>query len=275
MPDVLAIHCGIRMGQTEITIFLSLASIMALIFIIGSVLFITQYRKRKLVFEDEKARIEKQHKMELLDTQVQMQQQTMTYIGREIHDSVAQKLTLASIYAQKMEFESGDSHTSDKLKMINAILNDSLEELRDLSRTLTDAEFQNKGLAELLNLECERVNDSGICKAKLEGTYSKVMSMTVKRSLLRVIQEFIQNSLKHSSCNSITISLEEGNDGLGIRAMDDGKGFVSANINSKGIGLNNMKRRIDLIGGEFNLESKPGKGTNLQLFIHNHQLIPG
>jgi signal transduction histidine kinase len=263
------------MGQTEITIFLVLASVIALIFMVGSVLFITQYRKRKLVFEDEKARIEKQHKMELLDTQVQMQQQTMTYIGREIHDSVAQKLTLASIYAQKMEFESGDSHTSDKLKMINAILNDSLEELRDLSRTLTDAEFQNKGLTELLNLECERVNDSGICKAKLEGTYSKVMSMTVKRSLLRVIQEFMQNSLKHSSCNAITISLEEGNDGLSIRAMDDGKGFVSANINSKGIGLNNMKRRIDLIGGEFNLESEPGKGTNLRLFIHNHQLLPG
>ena len=80
--------------------------------------------------------------MELLDTQVQMQQQTMTYIGREIHDSVSQKLTLASIYAQKLEFESKDGTMSDKLKMINTIINDSLAELRDLSRTLTDSEFQ-------------------------------------------------------------------------------------------------------------------------------------
>ena len=98
--------------------------------------------------------------------------------------------------------------------------------------------------------------------------------MTVKRSLLRVMQEFIQNSLKHSSCNSIKIHLQEGTDGLRISATDDGKGFAIAQLTPKGIGLNNMKRRVDLIGGQFNLQSEPGKGTTLNLFIQNNLLIP-
>ena len=73
-------------------LFLVLINVMVLVFIIGIVLFVFQYRKRKLLYEKEKEETAKQHRLDLLNIQLQIQQHTMQFIGQEIHDSVAQKL---------------------------------------------------------------------------------------------------------------------------------------------------------------------------------------
>ena len=261
------------MGQTEIISFIVLVNIILLVFIFGIIVFVFQYRRRKVLYEKEKALIEQQHRAEILNTQLKIQQQTMQFIGREIHDSVAQKLTLASIYSQKLEFENQVPGIATKLSRISGILNDSLTELRDLSKTLTDNRIQDTDLVTLLRTECERVNDTGICKATLSSGFDQKISVTVKSFLLRIVQEFIQNSLKHANCSRININLESNRDGVVLKASDDGRGFDSTNTDFKGIGLNNMKRRIHLIGGIFNLQSKPGEGTSLELSISNEKLL--
>jgi signal transduction histidine kinase len=261
------------MGQAEIKIFIILIAVILLIFIIGIIIFIFQYRKRKLLHGREKASIEKQHKLDLLNNQLQIQQQTMQFIGSEIHDSVAQKLTLASIYSQKLEFENKYPGALDMLGKISSIINDSLSELRELAKTLTNTSIQHTGFTELLRIELDRINDSGICRMELESDFNREISITVKSFLLRVIQEFIQNSLKHSGCSRINIAVADLPGWLSVKASDNGQGFDSENLQSDGIGLKNMKRRVHLVGGIFNLQSEPGKGTSLQLFIDNKNLL--
>lgn len=261
------------MPQTEIIIFIILANIILLILIGGIIIFIFQYRKRKLLHEKEKQVIEEKHKLELLKTQVQAQEQTMQFIGREIHDSVAQKLTLATIYTQKLEYENKFPEISDKLQRISSVINDSLEELRDLSRTLADNKVHETTLKDLLYFECGRVNDTGVCRAVLESNFEKEISVTAKSFLLRIVQEFMQNSLKHSGGDCITIKLETTDDGLALIAADNGKGFDIKKIQSGGIGLSNMRRRVNLIGGLFNLHSEPGKGTQMQIIIPGKNLV--
>ena len=68
-----------------------------IIFIAGLLLFLNQLKNRRILHEKEKSNIEKQHKLDLLNNQLKVQQQTMQFIGSEIHDSVAQKLTLATL----------------------------------------------------------------------------------------------------------------------------------------------------------------------------------
>jgi signal transduction histidine kinase len=250
-----------------------LTNVILLILISGIVIFIFQYRKRKLVHEKEKAVMEEKHKLDLLHTQLHAQEQTMQFIGREIHDSVAQKLTLATIYTQKLEYENQFPAIADKLRRISGVINDSLEELRELSRTLADNKMHETSLRDLLYFECGRVNDTGMCKATLESNFDREISVTVKSFLLRVVQEFMQNSLKHSGCNLINVRVKEVKEGLILDATDNGKGFDSGNTQSRGIGLSNMKRRIHLIGGLFNLQSEPGKGTQLQIIIPEKNLV--
>ncbi len=251
----------------ETTLFVILINIVMLILVVGILVFIFQYRRRKMLYEKEKLLVEEKHKLELLHAQLNVQEQTMQFIGREIHDSVAQKLTLATIYTQKMEYENQFPVLTDRLKKVSSVINDSLEELRDLSRTLTDNRMQEASLSDLLSFECGRVNDTGLCRAVVYSDFKGGISVLVKSFLLRIVQEFIQNSLKHSQGDMITLGLENKEDSLLLTASDNGIGFDSSNVQSRGIGLGNMKRRVHLIGGFFNLHSEPGKGTHLEIKI--------
>jgi len=258
------------MDQTELNIFLLLVSIIILIFIGGIILFIFQYRKRKLLHEKEKKQIDELNRIAMLHAQVETQLQTMQFIGSEIHDSVAQKLTLASIYSQRLEFENKNADISERLTSISAIINDALTELRDLSKNLTDKEMQQSVFTELLMQECERVNHTGICRAVVQYDPGINISASVKSFLFRVVQEFIQNSLKHSGCNLITIDLQKKQDRFELILADNGKGFHPESVITHGMGLGNMKRRINLIGAAYSLASEEGQGTRLNIMIPNN-----
>jgi signal transduction histidine kinase len=262
------------MGETEIILILTVITAVIFIFIAGIIIFVNQYRNRIKLNEQEKAAAEKQHKLDMLNNQLKVQQQTMQFIGSEIHDSVAQKLTLATLYTRKLEYENKIPEILDRLGNIGGIISDSLEELRDLSRTLSNYDIQDRDLSELLSAECKKVNATGICRVELELDTGIQMSFIVKSSLLRVTQEFIQNSIKHAECSLVKIVAKKMPDGLSVTVSDNGKGFDISRPQSGGIGLNNMRRRIHLIGGVIDLQSKPGYGTTLDLFVDNKNLMP-
>lgn len=248
----------------KIPIFIALTSVVVLVLIAGIIIFIFQYRKRKLMHLHETNTLNEQHIQELLSTQVEMQQQTMQFIGREIHDSVGQKLTLASLYAQQLNYKNDFPEAKSQLDNITNILNESLSELRSLSKNLTDETQHHQPLIKLLQTECERINSSGICHASLEGLIKNTIFQQVQKNvILRIVQEFMQNSLKHSGCKKIYITVSEFNNVFQLKISDDGKGFdISLADSAKnGIGLINMKRRAETIGATSSLVSEIGKGT--------------
>jgi signal transduction histidine kinase len=260
--------------ETEIVLIICIMTAVIIIFIAGLLLFVNQLRNRRQLHEKEKAAIEKQHKLDLLNDQLSTQKQTMQFIGSEIHDSVAQKLTLASLYARKLEYENNNPATLNKLEDISTIINDSLDELRNLSRTLSNDAIRDHDLAALLNTECQKINATGICRVELCFDSKLRLSFIIKAALLRVIQEFIQNSLKHARCDRIQVKINEQDEGLAVVLSDNGKGFDINVAGSAGVGLDNMKRRIALIGGTFQLQSNIDNGTILSLFIDNKNLLP-
>jgi len=81
------------------------------------------------------------------------------------------------------------------------------------------------------------------------------------------VQEFIQNSIKHAACKTISATLVKNDKQLILTLNDDGKGFNTEKLAGKGIGLSNIKKRIALIGGSYHIESKEGDGTKLTIEI--------
>ena len=252
------------MVKTEIIGFIIFFSIIFLLFISGVILFIFQYRKRKILYEQEKMKTEEKHRIELLNMELQSQIQTMQHIGQEIHDNVGQKLTLASLYTKQLS--TGSEITMEKkIISIGNIIDESLTELRQLSKTLTNPELANASLSFLLDEEAKRINVSGICYVSINSSVGDIVLPHIDKNILfRLLQEFIQNSLKHSKCRRIEIRLGTKNDQLLITAMDDGNGFDTS-VTSKGIGLQNMKRRAEQLNAMYQLSSEGGKGTTLTL----------
>lgn len=208
------------------------------------------------------------HQKEILATQIEMQQQTMQHIGREIHDNIGQKLTLASLYTQQLAFENKAPHINENIENISKIINQSLIDLRTLSKSLTDNEILEKTIYQLIKSEIAKLENLQICKISLRANDKNLdLDYQQKTILLRIVQEFIQNSVKHAECKSLDIEINADDENICLSLNDDGKGFDIYQKNN-GIGLLNMKKRTEMINGIFNLNSNKS-GTHLLIILPN------
>jgi signal transduction histidine kinase len=254
------------MEQKEIILFIVVVSIAIAIFIAAIILFVIFYRNKVIRQKQEYQKMKLSHQKELLATQIEMQQQTMQHIGREIHDDIGQQLTLASLYAQQLAYENEAPQINEKIQNIGQIINNSLTALRQLSKTLTDDSIAQNGIVSLLQIECDKVTNFKTCQFRVDPSLKSLqLSYEVKSILVRIAQEFIQNSIKHADCQSIQIALLKTDNLLEIILEDDGKGF-NTQVTGKGIGLNNIKKRTEMIHGSYHIKSQ-NTGTKLTIQI--------
>jgi signal transduction histidine kinase len=192
----------------------------------------------------------------------------MQHIGREIHDNIGQKLTLASLYTQQLAYENKAPNVKDSIENISDIINQSLTELRELSKSLTDNTIDSNDIYRLIERECAKVNKLRITNVTFTSNAKNLKLDYKKKSvLLRIVQEFLQNSVKHALCQNIQVSLEHKEEKLILSLKDDGKGFDSSKIITNGIGLINIKKRTEILGGTFSIESKENQGTKVNIEI--------
>lgn len=256
------------MGKTTVILEIIVFNIFLIAFFAGIFVFIRQYRIKKKQHNDMLQNQLEIHQRELLATQIEIQNQTMQHIGREIHDNVGQKLTLASLYTQQLAFENKAPQVNESIENISKIINESLSELRELSRSLTDNSIEKSTIYQLVNQEVKKIKDLNLCSISFEcNQKNNDLAYTQKAILFRIIQEFLQNSMKHAQCKSIMMQLNFNLDNVQLLLEDDGKGFDIEKVNTTGIGLSNMQKRTEMIGGTFNLESRLNKGTQLTIIL--------
>jgi signal transduction histidine kinase len=263
------------MAEKEGYILIGVTLAVLLVFLVTFFLILLLYRKRRMQHHRSAEMMKEQHIREMLSSQLEMQQQTMQHIGREIHDNIGQKLTLAALYTQRLSMKNEYPAIKDHIDGIAQIINDSLNELRSLSKDLTSNYIHQTSLHDLIRLECDKVNGLDSCKAVCTFNDEGVaVTDAIKTIILRVVQEFMQNSLKHSGCSRICIELQSSPSGLALLASDDGGGFDTAETRTGegGIGFTNMQRRAGMIGALFTIQSAPGKGTRMEMLIPPEKL---
>jgi signal transduction histidine kinase len=254
------------MGKSQIIITTVLFFIFFIAFLIAIISFMRQYQLKKkehtMIIQNQQI----EHQQELLSTQIEIQNQTMQHIGREIHDNIGQKLTLASLYTQQLAYENKAPHINENIENISAIINQSLSELRALSKNLTDNTIDSNSITVLLEEEFQKIADLKVCQVTFSSDATHlVLPYQTKSVLLRIVQEFLQNSIKYSKCKSIFGLLSQNEQTITLSIADDGIGF-DVTKKSDGIGLSNIKKRTEIIGGTSTLRSN-AQGTHLLISI--------
>lgn len=207
------------------------------------------------------------HQKQLAFVQAESQSMTMQKIGTEIHDNVGQKLTLASLYSKQLR-KAGSGQLNDKISTIEGIIDESLSDLRALSKSLTSSTFLNDSFPVLLRSEIARINDSKVCEVRLIDQAGEFeLSSEKKQVLLRLLQEFMQNSLKHARCSEIKITMNVKDDILYLLAQDNGIGFDIQQV-TIGVGLKNLTAKARELGGNIDIDSKRGFGTRMSLMLN-------
>ncbi|MXS71064.1 sensor histidine kinase [Chryseobacterium binzhouense] len=260
------------MGETELFLTIILFNIFFVFFIVAVMVYIKKYKQRKAEYLTEIQIKNEIHQRELLATQVEIQKATMQQIGRELHDNIGQKLVLASLYTQQLLYENRAPEESERIDQVSQILNQSLQDLRSLSKTLTDDNITKKDIKTLIQEEVSNANSLQKCTIHFESNIDLLdLDFVHKNVLLRITQEFIQNSIKHAQCSNIFIKLETTDEeGWKLAIRDDGVGFDTQNTLSNGIGLTNMRNRASIIDAEFTLHSRENEGT----FVEIKQIKP-
>jgi signal transduction histidine kinase len=230
--------------------------------------FIGAFIYKYFIVDKEKQDVEHQHEVQLFATKIEMQKQTMDYIGKEIHDNIGQKLTLASLYTQQLEHENKTPDIKENIDNISILINDSLAEMRELSKSLTDNTIEKNNIIQLIEDECERVRKLNLCSVKFNYTKRNIdLDYDFKTVLIRIVQEFFQNSIKHSECKNLTLQLNSTENSVELILVDDGKGFEISKTYTNGIGLKNIKKRTEMLNGHFKLDSQLTVGTKITVTL--------
>jgi two-component system NarL family sensor kinase len=224
--------------------------------------FITKQKKHQETLQELKIEFEQQS----LQSRLEIQEQTFTAISEEIHDNVGQILSLAKVQLNILDeqWPSAPSLLKDSKENISRAMTD----LRDIASSLNADRMEQLKLADAVAHETERLNKLRAinCTLIINGEEQKIESRK-KLIAFRIIQEALNNVLKHAQATLVNIHFEYTNDFFIIDITDNGKGFDRSLNRSHGLGLENISKRTALIGGEAIIQSEINKGTTITLHI--------
>lgn len=246
------------------TIILSAAVIfIALAVFIIFIVLIFNRRRNKLIRD--KITLEAQFQQALLQTQLEIQEQTLKTISQEIHDNVGQVLSLAKLNLNMLDHNTGSSKEEKIEKSIQQI-SKAINDLRDLSRSLNGDKIADLGLQDAIDNELKIIQNTGLLQTSLtvEGDPYPLQSQQ-EIVIFRIVQESLNNAVKHSKAKNINILIEYRPSHYSITIADDGDGFDTNLLEAtrSGIGLKNMQSRANLVHADFSITSAPGNGTKV------------
>lgn len=256
----------------DIVISIIIASVIIVGMTVFMLLFFLLYIKKKGALRHENEKIKHDFEKNLLQVRIEVQEQTLSYVAREIHDNIGQvlsfiKLSLSTI--KRMKKVEMDEKVDECKELVSHVITD----LRNLSKSLSVEHFLTKGLVTTMGEDIDRLTKLGVFSVffKLDGP---VYSLGPQRELVvyRIFQESVNNCMKHSNANHLKINLRYSAELFNLTVEDDGSGFAQTDKKGKeGSGLQNMQNRAGLIGASLNIYSLPDKGCRVLLSLNPSQ----
>ncbi|MCS5490816.1 ATP-binding protein [Algoriphagus sp. CAU 1643] len=232
-----------------------LAALMAT-FVVSMVIL---HRQRQVHNKQKMDQIKAEYEKTILNIENEIQQDTLKHIGRELHDNIGQLLSLSKLYLA--------SSKPEKQAEGRQLINQIITEVRGLSKTLNLDWVESISLEEFISQQLDKIKSTGFCEVVFNREDENwELDKDQKLVLIRVIQECLNNAIKHASPNLIKILMEKQEGERAIRISDDGIGFDTS-LSSQGSGMTNLRKRMETIGGNFQITSSPGQGTDIILSL--------
>jgi signal transduction histidine kinase len=253
--------------QTETTsiiqaiLFISAIFILVAVFVVAYALY---FNRRKIKFIQEKDSLQREFENQLLHAQIEMQEATFQHIGKELHDNLGQLLSSTKMLLNVTEMNL--TQVPDTLTTASSTLTLAIKELRMLARSLDKEWLQQFNFSENLDNQITRINASGQLHALFRCDTDIDMPSEKQVILFRIVQEAIQNAIKHGSPSFIDIHVFEQKNQLNVAITDDGIGIPK---NFRGMGTDNMRQRTKLFQGKIEWTDNQPRGTVVNITIPN------
>lgn len=260
------------MNTAEVAIIFIIGSLTLLVFVLFIVLILFEYRKRQVKHITEKLELKHRYQNEVLQTQLEVQEQSFKQVSDELHDNIAQMLSLVKIKLYKTARKTDNEEVKAGLDTSTEILSKTMDDLRTLSHTLSGSLVSSLPLSESLEKELSYVRNANEMQAELSLEGEEYDLPPEKKLLIfRIVQEAVGNAIKHGKAKCININLAYNPNEMILTLIDDGKGFDTRLLTeSKGLGLQNMQARAQMLGS-IDISSENEQGTTISLKVNTHE----
>jgi signal transduction histidine kinase len=241
--------------------FAIISSALILLFSIAVGMIILHRKK----MAEQLLREEHLYQRKITEQVINAQEKEREEIGRELHDNVNQVLTSVKLYLETAASRE-EARAILLPKSIDLIMS-CINEIRNLSRSLTAPTLGTKSLIDSVNALIDTVHSSSGLQINFNHSSYKVpICMNQKLAIYRILQEQFNNIIKHAGATEISVSLSQAEGHTILKILDDGKGFNPLDKRN-GIGINNIISRAEVFNGKVDIESASGKGCLLKVMI--------
>lgn len=226
------------------------------------------YNKKKAKHLEEKEALQKNFELELLKSQVEVQEQLMQNIASNLHDNIGQLLSLTSVTLSSISMENPQP---GKIETASDLTTRAIQELRQLSKMMNGQELIKKHLGHAISYELDWLSKGTEYKVQFTDNTSNANPDYADKELIlfRLFQEILSNIIRHAQATEIIIILDQKPGLLSLNVKDNGKGFVLEEKmkDGGGMGLFNISKRAKMMNGTFHIESSPDAGTEISVSI--------
>jgi signal transduction histidine kinase len=201
---------------------------------------------------------------------IEAQDEERSRIARELHDDIGQRVALLTIGLETLARISA-APVTERQQMIEAAREEAMSLAKDvhaLSRRLHPARLEYLGIAAAGAALCREISSQRAREIAFDAKgVPDGLSRRVAVCLYRVMQEALQNAIKHSGVGAIEVSLRGGADQIELAVRDFGAGFDVATARDRGLGLTSMRERVRAVRGRLSILSEPQRGTTIHAMV--------
>jgi PAS domain S-box-containing protein len=211
---------------------------------------------------------------ELTDYVQNVREEERSHMAREIHDELGQQLTVLKMDVSWLnkKIASGDEVIRQKIRSLTDMLDGTVRTVRRISSELRPSVLDDLGLVAAIDWNLKEFGRrSGLKIVFTEPGREVKLPDAVKTGLFRIFQESLTNVARHSGAQKVEVSLQQTNGHFILSIEDDGKGFDTLNRTFKTLGILGMKERTAMMGGTYEINSSPGKGTIITVSVPNDE----
>lgn len=224
------------------------------------------------------ARLNRQRQLlnkRILTAVLRTEEKTRSRFSKELHDGLGPLLSSAKMSLSALAREERDPEQREIIANTTYVIDEAIRSLREISNNLSPHVLIDFGLARGVQNFIDR--SAAMHNVKIRFTTNlrtERYDPDTEVILYRVICELINNSLKHSGCKSINLSLSQSSGSLSLEYTDDGRGFNPQAMMDCGMGLSNIASRINSLGGRFQITSSRGRGMRASIHVGVAQGVP-
>jgi signal transduction histidine kinase len=257
---------------SQIDVYILLFGGTLLMFLLAGMLlfFVSSYQKRLLRNKADVEKMKVRHQLDLFQSSIDAMEDERRRVSRDLHDEIGAALSVLRLQVGQMSVDKDFNPENAQNLIVGSkqLIDNTIENVRRISNDMLPSGLEEFGLKYAIEMLCDKVESASRLVINLNINSLERMENRLELSLYRILQELLNNTLKHANATEVNIDFATDNQQLTITYQDNGQGFDLEKLSKRGLGLKNIESRVSMIHGKLEYMTDLEKGMGVVLTVN-------